>query len=589
MTLGLRTKLFLISLALVVVSAVGAYAYLDAYLERTLTTAATEAATAYAEVAAARASALAQTGSERDSWGELAGELARRFGGRVTLVGLDGRALGDSELPLEALPRLMNDPSRPELQAALRGERGRRFRIATQDGPPVLFVAVPVRRGNELLGAARFASSLEEVVEARRNVRGMIAVASLIALLVALAMSAIATELSSRAVRALSTAARKMAEGDLSVRTRLTGHDELSELGRALDRLAQSLSATVGELQNQLNRLSGILTGMEEGVLVLDQDGRVALINPALREMLLLPADSVGKSLLELVRHAELKELLDAARRRGPVAREIDLAGLKPRRLQVRAAQLQTEGGGVFAVFVDVTEMRRLETMRRDFVANVSHELRTPVTAIRSAAETLAMAIARDPGSAETFVHIIDRNAERLHGLVEDLLDLSRIESREYRLNLEELDLQQVFDQVLSLFRERAAKREVTVRDELPQDVPQARADRRALEHVLTNLVDNAVKYSGAGSEVRLTARSEGSMIRVEVSDDGAGIDADHLPRLFERFYRVDTGRSRSVGGTGLGLSIVKHLVESMGGQVSVESQPGHGTAFRFTLPRAEE
>jgi two-component system phosphate regulon sensor histidine kinase PhoR len=327
---------------------------------------------------------------------------------------------------------------------------------------------------------------------------------------------------------------------------------------------------------------------MQEGVLVLDGDGRVVLVNPALREMLLLGNDAVGKTPLEVIRNAELKELLDEAVGSAAAARgEIELSGLKPRRLLVRAAPLGGEQEGVFAVFVDVTDMRRLETVRRDFVANVSHELRTPVTAIRSAAETLQGALKADPDAAARFVDIIDRNAARLHGLVEDLLDLSRIESREFRLNMEPLEIGPVLSHLLGLFRERADKKQIRLALELAAELPRVRADRRALEHVLTNLIDNAVKYCGAGAEVRLKATAERERLRVSVSDTGPGVEERHLPRLFERFYRVDAGRSRELGGTGLGLSIVKNLVDAMGGRVAVESEIGVGTSFSFTLPRA--
>ncbi len=417
-------------------------------------------------------------------------------------------------------------------------------------------------------------------------------VAAVLALLCAVVVSSAAAALVSRTAHTLTAAARRMAEGHLETRTRLEASGGFGDLGSALDQLAESLSTTLDELRTQRDRMSGILSGMHEGVLLLDRQGRVALVNPALREMLLLPADAEGKTPLELIRHAELKELLDAASRSAEhVSGEIELGGLKPRRALVRAAPLGGEPGGVFAVFVDVTEMRRLESVRRDFVANVSHELRTPVTAIRSAAETLHDAAERDPKAAAGFVDIIERNAERLHELVEDLLDLSRIESREFRLDLEDLDLEQVFEHVLGLFRERAEKKQIRLAQSVPRDLPLARADRRALENILTNLVDNAVKYCGENAEVRLSASAEedAGVVRVLVEDTGPGIEARHLSRLFERFYRVDAGRSRQLGGTGLGLSIVKHLVEAMGGSVGVDSEPGRGTRFRFSLPRVDD
>jgi two-component system, OmpR family, phosphate regulon sensor histidine kinase PhoR len=225
--------------------------------------------------------------------------------------------------------------------------------------------------------------------------------------------------------------------------------------------------------------------------------------------------------------------------------------------------------------------------MRRDFVANVSHELRTPIAAIRSAAETLESVHAKDPPAAARFVEIIDRNAARLHGLVEDLLDLSRIESREFRLNLEPLELEPLLLQIVSLFRERAEKKQIRLRIEPAAELPCALADRRALEHVLTNLIDNAVKYCGPGAEVRIGAALQDGGVRVQVSDTGPGIEPRHLPRLFERFYRVDAGRSRELGGTGLGLSIAKNLVEAMGSTLDVSSELGAGTTFGFTLAPA--
>jgi two-component system, OmpR family, phosphate regulon sensor histidine kinase PhoR len=393
-----------------------------------------------------------------------------------------------------------------------------------------------------------------------------------------------------RTAQLLAAAARRMAKGDFSSRTRTLGDVEFHELGQSLDQLAHSLSTTLGELKIERDLLGGILTGMQEGVLLLDKGGRVALVNPALRDMLLLGGDPIGKYPLEAIHNSELTGLLDRASvAHLPTTGEVEVLGIKPRRLLARASALTVDPGGLLAVFVDVTDIRRLEAVRRDFVANVSHELRTPVTAIRSAAETIRGAAARDPVAAVRFLDIIERNAERLQQLVEDLLDLSRIESREFRLTHELLELQIFVPYVLSLFRERAEKKRIRLHARLPQDLPPIATDRRVLEQVISNLIDNAVKYCPTGAEVAVRARVEGNSLRVFVEDTGLGIDAKHLPRLFERFYRVDAGRSRAVGGTGLGLSIVKHLVEALGSNVSVESVLGKGSAFSFALPLARE
>jgi two-component system phosphate regulon sensor histidine kinase PhoR len=393
----------------------------------------------------------------------------------------------------------------------------------------------------------------------------------------------------SAAVGELTQAARRMTEGDLTVRTRLSGDDDLAELGEVLDRLAVGLGASLGALRAERDLQKRILEAMHEGVVVVDRDGRIVLVNPALRAMLLLGADAVGKLLIETVRHAQLDTMLDEARDAPddhPV--EIELPGLKPRRVLVQAAPLSGEEEGLLFVFVDVTELRRLESLRRDFVANASHELRTPIAAVRSATETLRSGALEDPVAAIRFLDIIERNAQRLQSLVEDMLELSKLESNEFKLKRERVELGRVVPIVLALFRERADKKGVRLAAELAAALPAVEGDARALEHVLSNLVDNAVKYCPSGSRILVRASREEGRVRLVVTDTGPGIAPEHLQRVFERFYRVDAGRSRELGGTGLGLSIVKHMVEAMRGKVAVESAVGRGSTFTVSLPSSE-
>jgi len=576
---GIRAKLFLISLGVIFVSVVVAYAYSSRRLERELTERARGELIVRAKLVALGAESSYLLWEDKPRWRGLAQDLGDRANADVTLLRKSGEILGGShqhdatlELPdwAEVRKALTLGPASLGYTSVLEGN--------------TLIVAVPFSRADEVAGVARVALPLTEIDDARAALAKTLSIATALALAAAIVVSTLAAELASRTARSLTAVARRMASGDLSTRSRLTGDDEFGELGRALDQLAKNLSRTLGELREERDRLGGILASMQEGVLLLDGAGHIYVLNPSLREMLLVGPDSVGKTVLEVVRHTELKELLDQGRRSNePVIREIDFGTLQPRRLLVRAAQLPGDQGGLLAVFVDVTEVRRLESMRREFVANVSHELRTPVTAVRSAAETLQNAAADDPVAARAFIGIIERNAERLHDLVEDILDLSRIESRGLKLTIEPLDVDRVYDQVLSLFSERAAKRGTVLENEAQEELPRVMADRRALEHVLTNLVDNAVKYC-PNATIRLRAIAHEQNVELLVEDNGPGIEARHLPRLFERFYRVDAGRSRDIGGTGLGLSIVKHMVEAMGGSVRVESKPGVGTKFGVVL-----
>ena len=413
-------------------------------------------------------------------------------------------------------------------------------------------------------------------------------IAGSVGLALALLLTASMSRRISRGVGRLTDAMRKMADGDLAVRARLDGQDELSEIGSSLDRVAGSMSKTLDQLRAERDLQRRILEAMQEGVVVVDREGHIVLVNPAVRAMLLIGAESVGKLLIETVRHAELSELLEEARESHFASpEEIELPGLKPRRLLVHASPLAGDDDRLLVVFVDVTDLRRLESLRRDFVANASHELRTPIAAVRSATETLRSGALDDPPAAGRFVDIIERNAQRLQSLVEDMLDLSKLESQEFRLKRDRVELASVVPIVLALFRERAEKKGVRLAADLPTTPLAVEGDRRALEHVLSNLVDNAVKYCPTGSSVVVSASQQDDRVRLVVADTGPGIPAEHLPRLFERFYRVDAGRSRELGGTGLGLSIVKHMVEAMRGAVSVESQVGKGSTFTVSLPGA--
>jgi two-component system phosphate regulon sensor histidine kinase PhoR len=588
-TLSVRTKLFLVSIALIAATMGAADAYLTPSVASHITASIRTELLVRARLVAREAAALQAPLDRSDpSWDLLADALGKSADGRVTLVRRDGVVLGDSEVPASELARLENHASRPEVQSALATGEGTAERMSTTVLEPMLYAAVPFERDGTVVGVARVAEALRDVERARADMRRLIWIGSALALGLALVLSNLVAKRMSSAVGQLTEVARRMSEGDLAVRTRLEGHDELAELGHGLDRLAGSLARTLGELRAERDLQGRILEAMQEGVVVLDRDGRIVLVNPAVRAMLLLGADAVGKLLLETVRNAQLDDLVEDARvDPGAHPVELELPGLKPRRLLVHASPLSGDDEGLLFVFVDVTEVRRLESLRRDFVANASHELRTPVAAVRSATETLRSGALDDPGAAIRFVDIIERNAARLQSLVEDMLELSKLESNEFKLKRERVELASVVPIVLGLFRERAEKKGVRLTSQTDPEAVAIEGDRRALEHVLSNLVDNAVKYCPSGTRVVVRATTDDDRIKLVVDDTGPGIPPEHLPRVFERFYRVDAGRSRELGGTGLGLSIVRHMVEAMRGKVSVESEVGRGSTFTVSLPRA--
>lgn len=377
-----------------------------------------------------------------------------------------------------------------------------------------------------------------------------------------------------------------MRGGDLSARAPVPDRSPLAPLSTALNDLAGSMERSTEATKKELDLVSGILDGMGEGVIVFGPDGRIVLANLAARRLAVSGDDILGKSAIEALRHAGLADAVERALTRGESGvREIETGGVLGRRLIVRTSERAGKGGGggVIAVLHDVTDLRRLETIRTEFVANVSHELRTPVTAITTAVETLLGGALLDPVDAAEFVEMIDRNARRLRRLVDDILDLSKLEGKAYKLSPHVQDLWPIIGAARKLVEDAAGRRRMRIVMDVPEGTS-AWIDRHAFEQVLGNLLDNAVKYAGEGASVTVSARAEGESMVVSVTDTGSGIAPQHLDRLFERFYRVDAGRSREMGGTGLGLSIVKHLVEAMGGTIAVKSALGRGTTFTIHL-----
>jgi two-component system phosphate regulon sensor histidine kinase PhoR len=519
---------------------------------------------------------------------ELADRAGRAGNMRVTLIDPGGNVVGDSEVAAEKLPGVANHGDRPEVREALAGRIGHSTRRSATIGRELYYLALPAPGQ----GVIRVSVALRELEAAVAKLRRRLAVAATVGLFSAILLSYAISRYALASIREVRRAAESIARGDLDDLPPLNTGDELGEISSAIRQIAQQLRLRLEEATHEKEQLRAVLEGMVEGVLVVDAKGSVLLANSRLREFFGVARDLVGRPVLEAIRHSELDGLLrEVSATNEVVSRNLVSVGPVPRTLRVQASRFPPGSGpraGSVLVFDDVTELQRLEEVRRDFVANASHELRTPLTAIQGFAETLLsreQAESLGPEDRTSFVEVIDRHARRLSHIVRDLLELSTIETGKLRLEPTRLDVAELARSVIRDVEPRCQERSLEVRCEVGGD-PQAWADPRALEQVLTNLLDNAVKYTEPGGAIEVRVADRGSRVQVSVRDTGIGIPEEDLVRIFERFYRVDRARSRALGGTGLGLSIVKHLVQSLGGEISVESRLGEGTRFSFSLPR---
>jgi two-component system phosphate regulon sensor histidine kinase PhoR len=590
----IAAKLVLTLLGFVAVTFLIAGLYLNRALER-LAVAGLEARLAVAaRLLHDEARALVARGAPAEESHTFAVQAERASGFRITVITGEGRVVAESEVPLYELSRIENHRGRPEVEAALVGRTGRDVRRSGTLGEPLLYVAVPIRDDGHILGVVRTAVSLRIVTSSYRDIRQVLLLGGLVALAVALGIGLFVARRVTYPVVEMQAVARAMSEGDFQVRAPVRSPDEIGRLGRALNVMAQRLRERLEDFEHERAKVGAILDGMVEGVIGVDGHDQILLLNERARAMLSLGSvRGERKPFLEVVRNADLHALLREARRAGEevVSRgELRLPGPRERRVQVHALPLLlgAEEVGVVMVLHDVTELRRLEQVRTEFVANVSHELRTPLTAIQGYLETLQAGALEDTQHARRFLEIVARHTERLGRLLNDLTDLSNIELGRVALRLEPVALSEVVESVLTIITPRAESGGVALATELPSDLPAVLADHDRLAQILINLVDNAVKYTPAGGRVTVAARREaGDRIEIAVRDTGIGIPPDDLPRITERFYRVDKARSRELGGTGLGLAIVKHLVLAHGGELGIESEVERGTTVRFTLPVA--
>jgi two-component system phosphate regulon sensor histidine kinase PhoR len=508
---------------------------------------------------------------------------------RFTVILPSGAVLGDT---WETPQNMDNHANRPEIAGALASGKATSRRFSTTLQQNVVYVAVALQRESQTIGVVRAAIPLARMEAQVARIRTEFWVIGGIVALLALTVTLAISRQFGRKIDELKQGAARLAEGELAHRLDIPDSEELGGLAESLNRMAAQLESRLQTVVSQRNQLEAVLSSMLEGVIAVSRDERIISVNQAAARWFDIDPGKVrGRSIPEAIRNLAIQKFVTRSlKSRTPVEDDVTVYRNGERILNIKSAPLLDMGPepiGMLIVFSDVTQLRRLEDMRRDFVANVSHEIKTPLTAIKGFVETLHQNAVETPEEAERFLGIISRHVDRLNTIIEDLLMLSRIEDEGERgdIKREKTRLRDIFQNAVQICRPKADEKRIQV-DLAGDEGLSAIVDPVLLEQAVVNLLDNAIKYSDPEKTVRVLARTVDHEIQIQVQDHGIGIEKKHLPRLFERFYRVDKARSRALGGTGLGLAIVKHIAQAHGGHVTVESSLGDGSLFTIHLPR---
>jgi two-component system phosphate regulon sensor histidine kinase PhoR len=526
---------------------------------------------------------------DRDYLNSISVKLGSKSAVRITLILADGTVVGESD---KSRDQMENHRDRPEVKTVIeQGTPGQAVRFSDSVRKNMLYVAVPVYHDGAVVGVVRTAMPLLRMEEALSGVEHRLLWGGVAILLLAAILSFAVSRRISRPLEQIKQGAERFAAGDFSYRLHSLGSVEVGALAETMNQMAAQLEERLQSISKERNQREAVLSSMVEGVLAVDIDGHIISLNKAAAQFfnVFQPETAAGRSIEEVFRNVKLQRFV-AEVLEGQETRECELVIQNHQAycLQARGTNLlgvQNRRIGAVVVFNDVSRLRRLENLRRDFVANVSHELKTPITSIKGFVETLLDGAIKDPVEAERFLRIVAKNADRLNAIIEDLLMLSRLEQGgKEGMEMQKAGLCGLMNSAVEVCAQRAAEKNITICVECPEDLT-AIVNPPLIEQALINLIGNAVKYSADGKNIVVSACTERDGIVLSVKDYGYGIEKEHLERLFERFYRVDKGRSRQEGGTGLGLSIVKHIAQAHGGTVSVQSRFGEGSVFSIFLP----
>jgi two-component system phosphate regulon sensor histidine kinase PhoR len=520
---------------------------------------------------------------------KLCKNLGRLTQTRITIISPDGTVLGDSE---EKPSSMENHKNRPEVMAAMNGKMGRSVRFSATKHQTLMYLALPIQRGGEVIAVARTSLPLSVIDWALHAVyKHILMGGTIIAVLFAVVALFILRRIS-RPIENMRRVAEKLAQGDLSARVPESDYEETKALARALNQMAGQLGERLRIITEQRGEQEAVFNSMVEGVLAVDKNECILHLNPAAARLLELDPETVrGRSIQEVIRNSALQKFIgDTLSKSEVIEGETVFYGKEDVFIQLHGTALKDASGaniGALVVFSDVTRLKRLETIRRDFVANVSHELKTPITALQGCVETLTRGASITNQERKKFDDMLIRHVNRLEAIVDDLLSLSQVEfdTEQGRIQLEPASISVLLERAVQNYLEPAQQKKIVLEVVCPENL-MASINAALLEQAVGNLIDNALKYSGEGTHITIRGQLQDADIEISVADQGAGIEKKHLPRIFERFYRVDQARSRALGGTGLGLAIVKHIALAHRGTVGVTSAPGEGSTFTIRFPR---
>ncbi|MBB2481261.1 PAS domain S-box protein [Bacillus sp. APMAM] len=510
---------------------------------------------------------------------------------RITIINTSGKVLADSE---DDPSKMENHSNRPEFKNVVEQHKkmGESVRYSHTLGFNMMYMAIPIQQNHKIIGVIRAAYTLGKIEQAIVKLWISLGLAMGVTLILSSIIGIKLAKGISRPIEDIIHVARKLSENDYSSRVRLKTSGEIRELSHAINVLAISLQKQMNEIRENQQRLTGVLTNMVSGVMLIHPNGRIALVNPAMEQIIGAKAsDLTGKLHIEAGKSFGLSQLIERSLKLGiKIHEEVSIYFPKERILDAHFAPLLGVDGdinGVITVLHDITDIRRLEKMRSEFVANVSHELKTPVTSVKGFAETLLDGAMYDEKLCRSFLQIIYDESDRLHRLIADILHLSKIEQHQLPLHPEIINIVDVINETVETLQEEVSKKDIDIK--LPDTKElYMEAEKDRIRQIILNLVANAITYTPEHGMIEINVEEKDSDVKLIVKDTGIGISEKDLPRIFERFYRVDKARSRNSGGTGLGLAIVKHLVESHRGVIEVESQEGKGTQFTITLPKKQ-